>query len=227
MAKKKKTWLAVGGVALSALLTVGIVSSVFPAEEKCDHVFDEGKVVVAPTCSSEGKKVLTCSECGETAALSIPKDGHDFVFNGIDGAFCSVCEAALVSSSFAPFDETIYLDSGWYRWDLSLFDDDNSGDFFIGECVVTSGDAKDETFMVGTYYDDVNKVLKVSGDGAYDEDFNIFCEITCVSFVVNDFIYFYLDNRIDVVVESDDGSSFTGYLHDFYVYDSREVEFVR
>ena len=44
--------------------------------DKC--TFDEGKVTKAATCTEDGIKVYTCSECGGTYTVAIPATGHNW-----------------------------------------------------------------------------------------------------------------------------------------------------
>lgn len=64
-----------------------------PAEH--EHVWDDGVVTVAATCTEVGVMTHTC-ECGETMTKEIPALGHVFDENGL----CTVCGA-----SAAPVEE--------------------------------------------------------------------------------------------------------------------------
>ena len=56
-------------------------------EKPCQHVYDDGVVTLAPTCSEGGVKTYTCTLCGHTYTEVIPATGeHTYV----DG-YCSVC----------------------------------------------------------------------------------------------------------------------------------------
>lgn len=44
----------------------------------CDHIWGEGEVTKAATCTEDGVKTYTCTICGETKTEAIPADGHSF-----------------------------------------------------------------------------------------------------------------------------------------------------
>ena len=44
----------------------------------CEHVWDEGRVTVEKTCTTDGAKVFKCQECEEEKTEVIPA-GHDYV----------------------------------------------------------------------------------------------------------------------------------------------------
>ena len=78
---------------------------------KCaEHVWDVGKVSVAPGCETSGTAIYTCTRCGETREGAIPAKGHvpgigaiENVTAPTDGAkgsfddvsYCSVCKKEL------------------------------------------------------------------------------------------------------------------------------------
>ena len=74
---KKKKWLVFGGVVMATLLIVSIFAAAFPKKKACKHVFDEGTVAIAATCTTDGKTIYTCTECGETETEVIPA-GHTY-----------------------------------------------------------------------------------------------------------------------------------------------------
>ena len=53
---------------------VGGVCDKCGAEENCQHQWDDGEVVKAPTCCATGEKRFVCAECGETYTEILPKD---------------------------------------------------------------------------------------------------------------------------------------------------------
>lgn len=218
MAKKKKTWLAVVGVALAALLTVGLVSALFPQKKPCDHVWDQGKVAVASTCSTKGKKVLTCSECGETSTLLMPVKGHDFVYNGADNAFCSVCDVSIFTVFFDSVPDEISAESGWYSLIPDQDDDDNYlfTSIMDGEVLTYSSEYDLEYISIEVVFD-VSKgsvFLRGFGCGYSDttDTFDISIDFEIPSFVSDDEVFFYLDLDSDVIIESDIDVSFSGSI---------------
>ena len=51
-----------------------------------EHKYGEYEITTAPTCTEEGVRSRTCSDCGEVATEPIPAQGHNFV----DGS-CTEC----------------------------------------------------------------------------------------------------------------------------------------
>ncbi len=88
---KKKKWLAFGGVVMAALLIVGIFAAAFPKKKACKHVFDEGTVAIAATCTTDGKMVYTCTECGEVKVKRV-KGGHNYCDPYESLKYCSTDE---------------------------------------------------------------------------------------------------------------------------------------
>ena len=54
----------------------------------CEHVWNEGVVTTAPTCTTAGVKTYTCTKCNATKTEVVPATGHNYV----DGV-CTVCGA--------------------------------------------------------------------------------------------------------------------------------------
>lgn len=121
---KKKSWLAVVGVAVAALLTVGLVSALFPQKKPCDHVWDEGKVAVEATCGTNGKQIFTCSDCGEikTELIKATGDHRRVVCNELDPDFgtCNGCGVNLTDSRYKEVvgDSIPLRNNTWYRYNL-------------------------------------------------------------------------------------------------------------
>jgi len=42
------------------------------------HIYDEGVITIAPTCTEEGEMTYTCTECGKTYTETIPASGHQW-----------------------------------------------------------------------------------------------------------------------------------------------------
>lgn len=47
-------------------------------EEVCEHIWDEGRITLNATCIDKGKKLYTCTECGETREEEITALGHEY-----------------------------------------------------------------------------------------------------------------------------------------------------
>ncbi|MCR4846066.1 MAG: peptidoglycan DD-metalloendopeptidase family protein [Eubacterium sp.] len=74
---------------------------------ECEHKWNEGEVTTEPSCTEEGIKTYTCSECSETYTETIPAKGHvqeiipeiqptcnDTGYTA--GVRCSVCKEVVV-----------------------------------------------------------------------------------------------------------------------------------
>lgn len=55
----------------------------------CDHVYSNWTTTKTATCTEDGQKERTCSECGHIDSQAIEAPGHDYV----DG-ICTECGAA-------------------------------------------------------------------------------------------------------------------------------------
>lgn len=53
------------------------------------HTWDEGKYSVEPTCNDAGKKLFTCTDCGDTKTVAVKSLGHDYQLVGTDPATCT------------------------------------------------------------------------------------------------------------------------------------------
>lgn len=121
---KKKIGLAVVGVAVAALLTVGLVSAVFPQKKPCDHVWDEGRVAVEATCGTNGKQIFSCSECGDvkTEIIKATGDHKNVVFNEASPDFgaCYACGVNLTDCRYKEVvgDSITLRNNTWYRYNL-------------------------------------------------------------------------------------------------------------
>ncbi|MBQ7778317.1 MAG: S-layer homology domain-containing protein [Oscillibacter sp.] len=74
----------------------------------CNHSWDEGSVTTAATCTEDGVKTYTCSQCGETKTETIAATGHTEVTDAAvaatctatgltEGKHCSVCDTVLTA----------------------------------------------------------------------------------------------------------------------------------
>ena len=64
----------------------------------CDHVWNEGVVTTAPTCTTAGVKTYTCTKCTATKTEVVPATGHNYV-NGV----CTACGAKETVASEAVY----------------------------------------------------------------------------------------------------------------------------
>lgn len=53
------------------------------------HTWDEGKYSVEPTCKDAGKKLFTCTDCGDTKTVAVKSLGHDYQLVRTDPATCT------------------------------------------------------------------------------------------------------------------------------------------
>lgn len=53
------------------------------------HTWDEGKYSVEPTCKDAGKKLFTCTDCGDTKTVAVKSLGHDYQLVCTDPATCT------------------------------------------------------------------------------------------------------------------------------------------
>lgn len=58
---------------------------------ECEHIFDTGKLISKPTCTKNGKKIFTCTKCGESKEEVVKATGHNF---GNNQPKCSICGTA-------------------------------------------------------------------------------------------------------------------------------------
>ena len=73
-----------------------------PDPATCEHVWDDGAVTVAPTCTADGEKTYTCTLCGTTKKDPVAATGHSFsdwavtvppteTLEGEEARTCTVC----------------------------------------------------------------------------------------------------------------------------------------
>ena len=53
------------------------------------HTWDKGKYSVGPTCKDAGKKLFTCTDCGDTKTVAVKSLGHDYQLVRTDPATCT------------------------------------------------------------------------------------------------------------------------------------------
>ena len=56
------------------------------------HTYDDGVVTTAPTCTEDGEKTYTCTECGQTKTETVEKTGH---VDADDDGVCDACGETL------------------------------------------------------------------------------------------------------------------------------------
>ena len=90
---------------------------------ECEHSFGEWETTVAPTCTADGVKTRTCTECGEKEEEPISQTAHSFISYTSDGnatcskdgtktAKCETCDATdtqTVEGSKKPHSFTNYV----------------------------------------------------------------------------------------------------------------------
>ncbi len=60
-----------------ALVLVTVLALASCGEKVCEHTYDEA-ITTRPTCTAEGEKTLTCSQCGDSYTESVPATGHNY-----------------------------------------------------------------------------------------------------------------------------------------------------
>ena len=79
----------------------------------CQHVWDQGEVTQAATCTQEGVKTYTCTNCGQPRTEAVPATGHTEVAYPAEeatctaeghaaGTRCAVCGAILSGGEATP-----------------------------------------------------------------------------------------------------------------------------
>lgn len=218
---KKKSWLAVVGIAMAALLTVGFVFALFPQKKPCDHVWDEGKVAVEATCGTNGKQVFSCSDCGEVKTEIIKATGvHDFEVEGTDDVAVGTCHGCGVNIANMQYEDLMFGNvkgDTWYRWDLNSPGQDELGmsDFDVNIVLVTLDvpnvykdnyflhlclDEYDGEYLLG--YSEQIFIEVEDEDGSPTEIGEICADDVFWSpyFAIGDYLYFYTDMKFKAVV---------------------------
>lgn len=73
--------------------------------DKC--TFDNGQVTQAATCTKDGVKTFTCSECGGTYTVAIPATGHNYgAWSHVDGTKDAAAQHSRVCANDASHVET-------------------------------------------------------------------------------------------------------------------------
>ena len=132
--------------------------STYDPTGSCEHVWDEGTVVTAPTCVATGVSTYTCTLCGLAYDASVDALGHDYV----DGA-CTVCGAT--ESVVIYFQNT----AAWATVNAYYWCD-------AGNLSTWPGDAM--TLVAGDIYSitlsgDAQYVIFNNGDGTQTDDLTI------------------------------------------------------
>lgn len=73
----------------------------------CSHIWGEETITLAPTCTTPGKKVRECENCGKTMETEIPTTGHNYVDEK-----CSNCGSELVIGANIDYHEYISESEG-------------------------------------------------------------------------------------------------------------------
>ena len=73
---------APGGVELTFKLTVNNNGTLTLSYARpCEHAYDNGTQIKAPTCTADGLMTYTCTKCGDNYTTVLPSTGHDFTDN--------------------------------------------------------------------------------------------------------------------------------------------------
>ena len=88
-------------VLLSSIMAVSLfcgLAACGGGKDECQHVWNEGEVTTAATCTQDGVMTYTCTLCEEERTEPITKLGHDFAGewqSDADGHWhkCSRCDA--------------------------------------------------------------------------------------------------------------------------------------
>lgn len=88
---KTKSILIVVGTFLSLLLiVVGIIAAVIGIRQAtCTHVWDDGTVKTAATCTEEGELVFKCELCDKKQSKAIEKISHTWLYVEAKAATCT------------------------------------------------------------------------------------------------------------------------------------------
>lgn len=65
-------------IRVSLLLSIATICCLLLVACGCEHTFDDGVVTQEATCTVDGIKTQTCTKCGKTKEVSIPKIPHDY-----------------------------------------------------------------------------------------------------------------------------------------------------
>ncbi len=169
-------------------------TDVNPIDSKCDtcganlcteHVWIEGEIIKAPTCTETGLQAQICENCGQpnTTDIVLDKIAHTSetdeavaptcTATGLtEGSHCSVCEEVLVEQTVVDMVAHNYVDGKCSVCSDIFVDGDLLADFQFGE----NGDAshKDGSAIdTGKAYTNGNYTLKLTNavnvyDSAYD-----------------------------------------------------------
>ena len=213
---KKKSWLAVVGVAVAALLTVGVVSALFPQKKPCDHVWDEGKVAVEATCGTNGKKIFSCSDCGEvkTEIIKATGDHQNIELKGTDDVAvgtCYDCGVNLTELQYELCEVGLYEleDDTWYRYDLrNEYEDWPLELSFDFEWEIPGRKTQswycffwiEDNVMYYSADGEIN-VLDADGEWIYLGEFSVATEALPWVFSCENYLYFYTGSDLIVEVE--------------------------
>lgn len=73
----------------------------------CSHIWGEEQVILEPTCTTPGKKVRECENCGKTMETEIPTTGHNYVDEK-----CIVCGVEMVIGANINYHEYVSESGG-------------------------------------------------------------------------------------------------------------------
>ncbi|MCD8382307.1 MAG: leucine-rich repeat protein, partial [Clostridiales bacterium] len=94
---------ATGNTTLTAtVLGEAVTVSVIVTEAVCEHTYDSGVVTAEPTCTAEGVKTYTCTQCGATYTEAVAALGHVYTAtdngDGTHTQACSRCSSKVTAT---------------------------------------------------------------------------------------------------------------------------------
>ncbi|MBD5636999.1 MAG: hypothetical protein HDP28_04170 [Clostridia bacterium] len=133
---KRKLITAIG---IAALLSVSAVGLAACGDDECtEHKWDNGTTTIEATCTTNGKKTVKCTVCGETEERDIPATGiHALSWKHEGGEHWQECDNCDYATEKAP-----HGDENWTETDRQDADCVNDG-WIEYECIC--GDTKTET----------------------------------------------------------------------------------
>ena len=124
------------------------------------HIWNDGEVAIAPTCTDKGVKTYTCSSCGETKSEDIPALGHDLSYAASGAVItetCSRCDhtatAALAAEDASYTGEAVQTASvtygtGWQGGELTIAYSNNVNAGTAAASITVGGQTASVTFTI-------------------------------------------------------------------------------
>lgn len=124
------------------------------------HIWNDGEVTIAPTCTDKGVKTYTCSSCSETKTEDIPALGHDLSYAASGAVItetCSRCDhtatAALAAEDASYTGEAVQTASvtygtGWQGGELTIAYTNNVNAGTAAASITVGGQTASVTFTI-------------------------------------------------------------------------------